>query len=326
MSLLSQPLLGQEEYVINQSRFIQKVNPSFFGFNNLNKVGVLYNTVSVNFDDKLDNKYAYGALSFDDQNFSLGFDINSMELQNTALTLTNARMSFVYKLQIDNEIFFLPSVTLGYSTTSFNLKSLIFEDQINATTGFISPQSDDPLSNQLANVSFPHYGASFLLHSDYFLAGVTLDYLNQPNPSVDKTPNIKLPIRIGVQGGLEMDINPYQRSILPTNSFLFLFGAIKKMGTRLDVVFAQDFQLDTFSIGLNQQATSLEQFSLTAVGVNMGLSLENFDFGFQYAVPMSSPGKTNPPKVFEMYIVFDFSRFRRNNKGIYKRLQTDNYY
>lgn len=70
----------------------------------------------------------------------------------------------------------------------------------------------------------------------------------------------------------------------------------------------------------------LEQFSLTAVGVNMGLSLENFDFGFQYAVPMSSPGKTNPLKVFEMYIVFDFSRFRRNNKGIYKRLQTDNYY
>ena len=31
------------------------------------------------------------------------------------------------------------------------------------------------------------------------------------------------------------------------------------------------------------------------------------------------------PSVFELYFSFDFSPFRRNNRGVYKRLQIDNY-
>jgi hypothetical protein len=67
--LLGKSLYGQEEYIVNHSKFMQKSNPSYFGFNSLNKVGVLYNTINLNEYDKLDNKYFFGSLTFQDQGF-----------------------------------------------------------------------------------------------------------------------------------------------------------------------------------------------------------------------------------------------------------------
>ena len=247
-------------------------------------------------------------------------------IQNTGVALTNARMSFVYKLQLDYNLFLLPSVVLGYTSTSFNLPTLVFEDQINATTGYITTQSDDPLSNQIVPIQYPHFGASFLLHNDIFLTGITLDNLNQPNASMDRETQEKLPIRIGVQAGIEMDINPYQNNFLPNNSYFFLYTAIKKTKHRTDLFFAQDLQLDNFSFGINQHASLVNGFSFNNLGVSMGLSIEHFDLGFQYALPMRKVGVAHPPKVFEVYVGFDFTRFCRNNRGVYKRLQTDNYY
>ena len=78
---------GQEDYIVNHSKFMQKTNPSYFGFNSLNKVGVLYNQMKLNEFDKMDNKYVFGAISFDNLDFSLGLDINSFKIQNTGLTI-----------------------------------------------------------------------------------------------------------------------------------------------------------------------------------------------------------------------------------------------
>ena len=37
-------------------------------------------------------------------------------------------------------------------------------------------------------------------------------------------------------------------------------------------------------------------------------------------------GKVFSPSMFELSVIFDFSIYRRNNRGLYKRLQIDNYY
>ena len=95
---------------------MQKTNPSYFGFNSLNKVGVLYNQMKLNEFDKMDNKYVFGAISFDNLDFSLGLDINSFKIQNTGLTINLANLSYVYKLQFDNDLFFLPAVSLGFGS------------------------------------------------------------------------------------------------------------------------------------------------------------------------------------------------------------------
>ena len=56
------------------------------------------------------------------------------------------------------------------------------------------------------------------------------------------------------------------------------------------------------------------------------MALENFDFGINYGFPNRKPGKVYSPSIFELSIIFDFSIYRRNNRGLYKKLQIDNYY
>jgi type IX secretion system PorP/SprF family membrane protein len=320
------PLHAQEEYIVNHSKFMQKSNPSYFGFNSLNKVGVLYNSMKLNEYDRLDNKYFFGALTFEDQGFSLGIDINSFKIQTTGLTSNLANLSYIYKLQFDNNTFFLPAVTVGFGSSSVNPANLIFEDQLDTSTGFINSESIDPLAPVISNVNYFDLGASFILHTDKYMAGLSFKHLNKPNTSYNKEVPFEKPIQVSLQGAYEFDLNPYERRFLPRYSYLYAYGSFTKYGDALQIYLSQDFQLGEFSIGLSQQAASLNSFSLNNVGVSIGLAVENFDFGILYNFPFQSPGIVYSPSIFELFITFDFSIYRRNKRGQYNRLTTDNYY
>ncbi len=324
--LFGTPLQAQEEYIVNHSKFMQKSNPSYFGFNSLNKVGVLYNSMKLNEYDRMDNKYFFGSLTFQDQGFSLGVDINSFKIQTTGLTSNLANLTYIYKLQFDNDTYFLPAVTIGFGNSTVNPENLIFEDQLNTSTGFINTESIDKLAPQISNVNYFDLGASFILHTDKYLAGLTFKHLNKPNTSYNKEIPFEKPVQISLQGAYEFDLNPYERRFLPRYSYLYAYGSFTKFGDALLIYLSQDFQLGEFSIGLSQQAASLNSFALNNVGVSIGLAIENFDFGLLYNFPFKSPGVVYSPSIFELFITFDFSIYRRNRRGQYNRLQIDNYY
>ena len=111
---------GQEDYVVNQVKFLQKSNSSFFGMNQLNRVGVLFNSLKLNERSSMDNKYAFGSVAFQDKNFSLGFDVNSFKINDIGLTNSLVNLSYVYKIQISNYSYFLPALTLGLGSSSVN--------------------------------------------------------------------------------------------------------------------------------------------------------------------------------------------------------------
>ena len=118
---------GQEDYVVNQSKFLQKSNPSFLGMNQLNRVGVLYNSLRINESTAMDNKYAFGSVAFQDKNFSLGFDINSFRLNDTGMITSLVNFSYIYKIQISNYSYFLPSVSLGLGSSRVNVDNLVLK-------------------------------------------------------------------------------------------------------------------------------------------------------------------------------------------------------
>lgn len=318
-------LYAQEDYIVNHSKFMQKSNPSYFGFNSLNKVGVLYNSLKLNEYDRMDNKYFFGSLTFEDQGFSLGIDMNSFKIQTTGLTTNLFNLSYIYKLQFDNNTFFLPAVTVGFGSSAVNPENLIFEDQL-LIPGSINPETLDPLAPNISSVNYFDLGASFILHTDKYLAGLTFKHLNKPNTSYNKETEDEKPVEVSIQGAYEFDLNPYERRYLPRYSYLYAYGSFTKYGDALKIYLSQDFQLGEFSIGLSQQATSIEAFALNNVGVSIGLAIENFDFGLLYNFPFQSPGVVFSPSMFELFITFDFSIYRRNRRGQFNRLQIDNYY
>lgn len=332
-------LQSQDDYVVNTSKFLQKINPSYFGFNSLMNVGVLYNSMNINAYDKMDNKYVFGSLSFENLDFSIGMDINTFKIQNTGYTSNLINLSYIYKLQLDNNLFLLPAVTIGFGSKGVNPSNLILEDQIiglGIPFGTIAQQTNDELV--LAMVNRKNYfdlGASFLIHNEKYLAGLSFKRLNRPNISYDGEDDEKntLPMQISLQGGYEFDLNPYERRFLPRYSYLYTFISYTKQGQSSVIFLSQDIQLGEFSFGLNQHLGSgLNGTGLNNFGVSLGLAVENFDFGLLYNFPVRKPATSlnepasYSPSIFELFITFDFSIYRRNRRGQFNRLSTDNYY
>ena len=67
----------------------------------------------------------------------------------------------------------------------------------------------------------------------------------------------------------------------------------------------------------------MSSFSLTSFRLSFEASVENFDFRLQYNIPIKQFFVSS---VSKLYVPYDFSIYRRNNCGRYKRLVTDNYY
>jgi len=336
LMILSVNSFSQEEYIVNNSKFLQKTNSSYLGFNSLNKVGVLYNSMKVNEFDKMDTKYFFGAIAFENLNFSIGLGINSFKIQSTGFTSNLTNLSYIYKLQFDNNLFFLPAVTIGFGSAGVDPGNLIFEDQIlgpGIPFGTVNQESIDPLAPFISNSSYFDLGASFIIHNEKYLAGLSFKHLNKPNTSFNKEEKLEKPIQISIQGAYEFDLNPYERRFFPRYSYLYAYLAYTKFGEANIIYLSQDLQLGEFSFGLSQQLGSgLNGTGITNIGVSLGLAIENFDFGLLYNFPsrkpateLSAPGVFSP-SIFELFITFDFSIYRRNRRGQYNRLTTDNYY
>ena len=194
---------------------MQKSNPSYFGYNNLTKVGVLYNSLSYSNFSNIDNKYLFGAISFERQKFSLGIDFNSLTVGNSATNFNNGGLSYVYRVQLDNNLYLLPAMKIGFGSQTTDPSRLIFGDQLNEFSGLINAESNDPLATIITSTNYFQLGASFLLHSYDFMFGLSLSNLNRPNTSFNKESRYQSPIIINFQGAYELNINPYERRFLP---------------------------------------------------------------------------------------------------------------
>lgn len=318
-------LWGQEDFFVSQSRFMQKINPSYLGINNLNKVGVLYNSLSVDQNTNSDNKYVFGVISFDDNKFSLGFDVNSLKVATTEMVFNSIQLSYIYKIRVSNTTFFLPAISLSVGNTQVNKEGFIFEDQLNAASGFINTQTIDPLGDVLGNANYLDLGASLLIHNQAYIVGLSLKHLNRPNTSLNKEKTYNKPMSISVQGGVEFDINPYDRNFLPRYSYLFTYLAVNQSEKNLYLNMVQDLRMGSFSFGLSQKFSNVGSFNFNSLGMSIGLQFENFEFGLAYNFPFRAQAKIHSPSIFEIFVSFDFSKYRRNQRGFFKHLQTENY-
>jgi len=316
--------LSAQEYILNQSQNLQMLNPSYYGFNNLTKAGVIYNSLSYDTQENIDTKIAFGNISFENLNFSLGVDVNSFKINSYGLEINQINLSYVYKINLNYETYILPAIYLGIGSQSIESSKLIFEDQISLISGFIASQSDDPLAQIELNSNYFDLGASVIVYNEKFLAGLSLKHLNQPDISYNNE-SVQKSLMISVQGAYEFNINYYERSFLPRYSYLMLYLSASSAGSLLKAYASQELQLSNFSFGFHQQLSSLEEFSFLNAGVNAGVSAGNINFNVSYSFPMKQDQTILPPSMLELSLTFDFNPFIRNNRGDFKRLKTDNY-
>ena len=294
----------QSESLLNQWRFLQHENPSFLGYNNTNKAGVLFNRVRVSESDQRTQQYLFGSISFFNQSFSLGFDLDNYTLENSNYKINIPKLAFVYILQFNQRTYILPALSVRYWNKNTQLSNLIFEDQISAVSNAILPETNDPLGIRLTASNYMDIGASVFFHTDQYFWGIALTQLNQPNTSLDSENIIKGKIKMSLQAGGEWDINRFQRGILPKESYFFLLGNLKVNENSHALNLAQEFQFGEFSIGIIERMTYKENLNINGAGLSLGLALENFDFGMQYYFPFKNPTQSFSPSIFELFLIF----------------------
>ena len=138
---------SQEMIYTTQSKLMHITNPSFFGLNSWNRSGLLYSTTEINPNETQNNKFFFGSYSFDLQNFSLGVQFNNFTAPNIGYKKNDLNLSYIYKVEFGNDVWFLPSINVGFSSKNLNPASLVFEDQINSITGYVNQESIDPLAD-----------------------------------------------------------------------------------------------------------------------------------------------------------------------------------
>ena len=320
---------AQEMVYNSQPKLMHVGNPSYFGLNSWNRSGLLYNTTQINPNETQNNKFFYGSYSFDLLDFSLGVQFNNFSAPNIGFKKNDLNLSYIYKVELGNNLWFLPSVNVGFVSKNLNPSNLIFEDQINSITGYINQESIDPLSEFFFAKNYTDLGASFLLHNSDFLIGLNFDYLNKPNVAYETDVAFLVPISYGMQVAYEFNLNPYDRRFLPRYSYLYAYSSVRRDAETMNIFSSQEFQLGEFSVGVNQQFGFFDDFSFLNLGLSIGLTYENFDLGVSYAFSvqdLAGPNYRYPPRIFDLHLSFDFSPFLRNRMGQYKRLQIDNYY
>ena len=311
-------------FMINESNNIQAVNLSYYAFNFESRVGVMFNTINYDGIKNIDTKYAFSGYSLEKLNFSLGIDFLSHSVSEFGYTENQLNLTYVYKLNLSQRLFILPSVHLGVFNRKIDASNYVFEDQLSLSEGIFLSTSNDPLvSAPQSNNSFDA-GIGALVYNESFMVGFSAKHINGASISFSTENEEKRDLSISIQGAYEKEIDPYDRSFFPRYSYLFLYTSATKIGEILKLYFSQELQMNSFKIGIHQKLTQLNDFSLTNFGLNSGLETGNINFNAAYSFPISSNVR-NAPSIFELSIQFNFEPWLSRNRSDYKRLRVFNY-
>ena len=313
-------IFAQDKFVQNVSKVPASLNPSFHGFNDRTRIGVLSEFANQNQGSQSEHRYAFGSTAFEEYNFQLGLDLFTNRIENSGFGYTSAALTYIYKLQLDNEWTMYPGVSAGYGVFNFNFNNLTFQDQINIFSGQISANTMDPTAAS-RTAGFFDLGASIMVQNeDNTVFGVSIKHLNRPKLSNSESEdNVNLSMLISGQFGYEFDINPYDQSILPSNSYLYLFNNVSVQGSSTRVDLYQDVTLGNISVGLNEHFNYLETASFSELGIASSITLERFEVGLNYRLPVGSRAKQFLPNSLELFLVFDVSRNSERGRRDYSR-------
>jgi hypothetical protein len=313
--LFSATIFGQDFIFKNQNKVMGSNNPSFYGFGDSSKAGVIYS--SEGFDQsKIENKFGYANYFFEEKDFSIALEANLLQISTIGFSNSTANLHYIYKATLTNDWIFNPSVSVGYGNSKLDFSSLVFEDQINMFTGAIAGVSTDPISmNNSSN--YLDIGAGFSLHnSTNLFLGLNFKHLNRPETSFNGIKSNIKDMFVSVQVGYEKELNPYGRGILPDYSYLFLYNTISKQGSKNRIDLYQEAILGDVSFGINEHFNSYEGFSVSQIGTSLGFFVEEIEFGVNYSIEIGNKAaSTATYNTFEIYVVFDFNPFKKNKRG-----------
>lgn len=309
--------LAQDFTIKNQNKVIGGINPSFYGFGDSSKAGVIYSTEGYNEGSKIESRFGFANHFFADNDFSIALDVNSTKISQFGYSISQANLHYIYKAQLSYEWTFNPSISFGYGNSRLDYSSLVFEDQINVLTGYIAGVSRDPV-NIDNKINYLDVGAAAVVHNNRNLFfGLNIKHINRPETSFNSQASNKKEMLMSFQSGFEKDINQYgQSAFLPENSYLYLYNSFTKQGSKSRFDLYQELILGNISFGINEHFNKYDGFTVSQFGTSLSIFIEEIEIGANYSFDMGSKKTAGASyTTFELYLTFDFNPFKKNRRG-----------
>lgn len=310
----------QEKHINNLNSLPASLNPSFHGFKDNTRIGVISEFTNQNRGNQSQHRYAFASTGFENYNFQLGVDVFNNSLKNSGFNYTSAMLTYVYELSLSNYWRLYPALSAGFGNFRFDFSNLTFQDQLDIFSGQINSVSLDPTAIG-QNESFFNVGASIMMHNDdNTVFGLSFKNINQPNISGDSAENeVNLQLLISGQVGHEIEINKYGQSRLPKHSFLYLFGSASMQGGNTRVDLYQDVTLGNIRLGINEHLNYRETANFNELGASGSILWETYELGLNYRFPFDTNSSLFVPKSLELFLVFDITRLGERGRRNYSR-------
>ena len=305
VNIYSQDVAFTQSFMVPES-----INPSFSGFNESTKFGLIYKNQQWNgFDFNVNSEYMFFDDWYPDLNSGVGISFINHQETFTKYSLKQLNISWTYNVKINYYWNFRPRITFGFATKDFGFDNIVFEDQINIYQNIISLNTYDPVAFD-ENTRYADFGASFLIYNDQHWFGLTLRHLNKPNISMLSQGDLPLDLFISAHASLELPFLKYNSD----NRLNFIMNFVKQAKyDRFDLGF--QYIYDRFSFALtaatNPIQTSEESHLITSINPIVGFVWEGFKFGYSYDFNMSNIGGDGG--ISEISITYDFL----NNKDCF---------
>lgn len=285
----------------------ETLNTSFTGSQETTSAGIMHRTQWAGLNFSINTQFAFIDNWFEGLNSGIGISVLNHKETTTRYDFTQVNVNYSYLVQVSDEWYLRPSISVGVGAKDFGFQNLLLEDQINVSTGAISLTSIDP---SLLNESkmFVDVSSSMLFHNDKSWIGLTIKHLNKPNIAMTLNGEDKLQMFMSAHASVYIPFNTRTRSV---NEF-FILANFMKQGeyNRFDI--GPKYKLDRFSFSVlaatNPFRTDSNSHFLTSINAFVGMEWNDFSFGYSWDFNTSDIGKTGG--VYELSVSYKFDSKR----------------
>ncbi|MCB9245775.1 MAG: type IX secretion system membrane protein PorP/SprF [Flavobacteriales bacterium] len=194
---------------------------------------------------------------------------------------------YAYQLRLNKSFTMRFGLEAQFMQRGLDFSKLRFEDQIQATRGFVLPTSEPVIDNKIRT---PNFSTGLLGYTENFYAGVAVHNLIEPNQSFYGDPEAVLPMRYTVHAGsvIPLDRRRNPKSTISPNALFMMQNKF----TQLNLGFY--INRGPLVTGLWYRQTFGEFKNSDALMVLVGFRKDKFKFGYSYDLTVSDARAAAP--------------------------------
>lgn len=243
----------------------------------------------------LPNAFVTHLLSYDVNaprlNSGFGMMLSTDRAGTAGLRTSTIQGIYAYKLQLNDSWIISPAINFGYGIRNIDHSKLILGDQIEF--GNDPLPTNDHTIYELGTLHYFDLSTGFVVYNKNLWAGLAAHHLNTPNISIINDVNL-LPVRYSVHAGARIPLNPapFQGEVVPALAPSLLY---KQQGSFNQVDVGMHFFYEPIMTGLYYRGIPFKndanrQWSRDAIIFLLGITHNNFDFGYSYDLTISRLG------------------------------------